>query len=700
VLSFALFVSAGQVAVGGQGATGPTPANPTSSTPFEARFRAIRFPVVSGRVEQPRPLVVGRATIAPTAGTSVYVLAADGTRCGVLVDGPATLTYRVEDRFSVPVSRRNLKRVGGLKVVDSGGGLTLTGPLRAAAIWGWDLDVGTVAPHTGTDLPEWLRDWNEHSLGTNPARDMLQSAAHGEAGYRWAALRGTSDDFELDVDPRPISRTEVLLEAITFGRNVGPLSGRRSTASLVAQPIGQQWWDPIGTDFTTSETDLDVRNPADLQLNVRAKTRVESQRDGLRVLSFSLMAEQPADRGDEQGGPFAITTLTLDGAPASHVRVGWLLMVESPRPLKKGESVSLEVALSGEVLVRPEGDRYWRLGTTAWYPVAAFGGREWASFTMRVEAPAPFVPIAAGQIVKREQTPALTRVFTTMPGPMTMPTIVAGNYKTRTESTDGGRVHVSSYATDRGDQSRRLAGLINGARGCLENWLGVPYPFPDLEVIEVRAWGWGQAPPGVLFLTQEAFLSQAQAEGSGNVTSAGQVSRGINERIAHEVAHAWFPHVAKIGRAEDNWLSESFADYVSAVCLERMAADKGRGHFLFDRRLSDWKFQTRAAGDGASVYLASHLGGAEQDYPARLRVLYGKGPLVLHALRQELAKQAGSVEAGDRLFLTWIRAIVRNFTYKLLETRYLVAILNQITNANWQPWFERYVYGAEVPDLN
>ena len=33
------------------------------------------------------------------------------------------------------------------------------------------------------------------------------------------------------------------------------------------------------------------------------------------------------------------------------------------------------------------------------------------------------------------------------------------------------------------------------------------------------------------------------------------------------------------------------------------------------------------------------------------------------------------------------------------ETRHLVAILNQMTGKDWQPWFERHVYGAETPEL-
>jgi hypothetical protein len=32
-------------------------------------------------------------------------------------------------------------------------------------------------------------------------------------------------------------------------------------------------------------------------------------------------------------------------------------------------------------------------------------------------------------------------------------------------------------------------------------------------------------------------------------------------------------------------------------------------------------------------------------------------------------------------------------------TRGLVETLDQLTGGNWQPWFERYVYGTEVPQL-
>ena len=72
---------------------------------------------------------------------------------------------------------------------------------------------------------------------------------------------------------------------------------------------------------------------------------------------------------------------------------------------------------------------------------------------------------------------------------------------------------------------------------------------------------------------------------------------------------------------------------------------------------------------------------------------------MLHALRRELATASGSEEEGDRLFFTWVRSYVKNFANKPGETRNLVRLLNQMTQKDWQPWFERYIYGTETPDV-
>ena len=82
-----------------------------------------------------------------------------------------------------------------------------------------------------------------------------------------------------------------------------------------------------------------------------------------------------------------------------------------------------------------------------------------------------------------------------------------------------------------------------------------------------------------------------------------------------------------------------------------------------------------------------------------LRLHYAKGPLVVHALRLELQRQKGSAAEGDRHFIALLRTFLKRNHLGWGTTAGLVATLDELTGGDWQPWFERYVYGTEVPRL-
>ena len=668
-----------------------------------ALLSALESPAIAGEIDPPPLISVGRAEIRPAQGTRVFLIAAAGRTCGVVIDGAASLLYRVQDPFSIALARRHRGRADGLRFVDAAENATFTASLRGAAVWGWDLDVGSTRPRGALEgrLPEWLQDILAKKFDSNPGRDMLLSAWNSDPGYRWAALHTSGDDLVLDVDPRPQVRQESLQRLFKLTAKAGAYGGALVTEPIVVQPSGRQWWDPTTLDIASIETDIKLENDAGTHATVTTHTRLEAMRDGLRVLPLSLLQEWVAD--DNTWRRMAIRKLTIDGVPAPYAQLRSSLLVTLPRALQSGEKVLLELSADGNILDYPAGDNYWLLGPIAWYPRPGATGEEWAAFRVAVTTPPPFVPIAPGQVLQSPGPSNGNTAIGAVKGPMQGGTAMAGNYSTVTGERDGKRVHVSTYAGGKADQARRLADIVHGVSGCLEQALGVPYPFTDLQVIEVNDWGWGQAPPGVIFITKEALLSAARADMTVDEADrpvAAGISRGINERIAHEVAHGWFPHVAKIHATEDNWLSESFAEYMSTVCIERVAANAGRGRFMFNRRLSAWKSGANSTSEHGSVYLAAHIGGREGDWREWQDLLYRKGPLVLHALRQELGRTTGSDKEGDRLFFTWMRSYVKNFTYKMAGTRFLVSILNQMTDRDWQPWFVRYVYGTETPKVN
>ena len=681
-------------ALHGTAAHAATPQDPSSI------FSAVESPTISGEIDPPPLLTLGRAEIRPGAGAHVFVMSASGRACGLLIDGPASVTYTVDEAFSVPLAKRNASRAHGLALRESGNQAILSATLKGAAIWGWDMDQGAAVRPATMKLPDWLTTLLEKKTDWNPGRDMVLSASSPTPGYRLGILHLPDDDLQLDVDPASGVREEALGRYWKLPAIAGRYSGWVVVEPIVSQPIGRRWWDPTSPDIASSETDIKVVNDDGEHAVITTRTKLQAMRDRVSILPLEMLSERITDR--EERRPLKITKLTVDGTPASSLQLDWNLLVALPRTVNKGEVVTLDVTTEGQILQSPAGDNYWSLRTSAWYPRPSYPGAEWASFRISVTTPARFVPFAGGDVIEAPTSSNGNTIVTELKGPMQGATAIAGRYKTVTDERDGMRVHVSTYAASREAEARRLAGVVHAVRGCMENALGVPYPFHDLEVVEINEWGWGQAPPGMIFITKEALLSNASAAMLDEDARplAEYTSRGINERIAHEVAHGWFPHVAKVISPEESWLSESFAEYMSSVCVQRASADTKRGKFLFERKVSDWKTRTGELSAPGSVYLAEHLGRRETDGRDRQNLLYGKGPLVLHALRQELSRTAGDEKEGDRLFFTWLRSYIKNFTYKLGGTRHLVAILTQMTGKDWQPWFERYVYGTDTPKLN
>lgn len=674
------------------------PAEADSST-LEAQWQALEKPTISGSTTAPETLVVGRAEIRPAPGARLWLMSVGDRRVGYVLDGDAELTYRVEDSLSRAPARHNLKKADGFKIEETGEAMVLTTRLTGAAVWGWDIELDEeAAQQTGRELPSWLQELSKKKYSPNPARDLLSIDQNGGSGYRWALFRAQGEDLMLDVDPRPSSATESLMRLARAARRaVGPFAGRRFARRLVTQPIDRPWSQAEPIDFLSTHTKIDVKNAEKNHVRVKTSTRLKMRRDGLRLLPMALVYGTVSN-GDWKDNH--IVSLTVDGRPTPYVFKYGDLLVQLPRASKKGDTFLLEVETEGEILVRPAGDNYWRLGGEPWYPKPNVGGREWAEFEISAEVQAPYKVFAGGQILESENTDETSRVKTHLKGPMRTAMVVAGKYRTHTKELDDARLHISSYATVKKKSAERLSQIMFSVMDCLGVWLGVPYPFQDLQVVELNQWGWAQAPPGLIFITQEAFMTKASAQVGDEIreTIAAFASRGINERVSHEVAHAWFPHVAKVMRSEEGWLSESLADYASAVCLLQRSADKKKGQELFDRQVREWHNRSKDAGDATSVYLAGHLASSRDNASIRRDLLYGRGPLVLHAIRLQLQKKHGE-EEGDRLFLTWIRSYVTNFTYKPAETRYLIQILEQVTGEPWQPFFDRYIYGPEGPKI-
>lgn len=667
---------------------------------------AIESPTVVREIPLGATLALGHGELRVRPGAKVYLLAAQGVPCGFWLKGAAAFTYRVPDRFSEPVAARNLKSASSLVAGREGGVLQVELTLDEAVVWSWDLLTAS-PPGEGERLPipfsPWAASVLEKLLSGNPARDLSLARANGGKGYLHALLSSDKGVFALDVDPRANARAESLTEVESLPAPYGDLAGRLRQRRLITQPAGRNWWDPVESPFSVPEVSSQIVHDSGTHVVITARSKVVSTSAALRLLSFGI-DEYVYDK-DDRIHAVRLNRVLVDSQPAPHRFFRGDLLVALPRPLAKGESVVVETVVEGEFAQRPGGDNYFDLGMGQISPAPGDGALDYAAFDIQVEVPKPFVPFASGETVERTSTDSVNRLHSRLEGAFRYPVVLAGKYQSVAEEANGYRAVVSTYARPKEASARRLAKNFFAAKTCYENWFGVPYPFRELDILEINDWGFGVAPAGVIYITKEAFNTATTARATaGDEDEAflnAATSRGINERFAHEVAHGFFPHIVQLASNQDGWLSESIADYVSATCIQRTSPNAKEGQRRFDLALREWKNGAGTLKPGASIFLAGELAFEDvADGMDRQNLLYAKGPLVLHAIRREFARMKGGAEQGDPHFFSFLRALVRNFTYKPIETRMLPAILRQMTQTDWQPFFEKYVYGTDMPPLD
>lgn len=206
-----------------------------------------------------------------------------------------------------------------------------------------------------------------------------------------------------------------------------------------------------------------------------------------------------------------------------------------------------------------------------------------------------------------------------------------------------------------------------------------PFPFTELNIIQITEYGWGQAPPGTMFITNEAFDPL-----SGEVNQF--FSQGINHRFAHEIAHQYWGHVVKMGSGDEQWVTESFAEYSSSFIVKQL-----KGNSELKAMTSTWKFNANHAKDSSSIPLSNrllHVNGGPNAWRNRTALMYHKGAYLLSQIHKEI---------GDDAFLTFLRNYQAMNAWKFANTNDMVALLKRVTNKDFTQFFEQNFWGTAMP---
>jgi aminopeptidase N len=350
-------------------------------------------------------------------------------------------------------------------------------------------------------------------------------------------------------------------------------------------------------------------------------------------------------------------------------------LIQLAEPAAPERPIKLKFEIDGDFLVSPAGDSYWELGTRDWFPQPSLAGQLY-TFHATVRVKKPFVPFAPGRTIRRVEEGDENLLETRVDKPICFAVILAGRYTIHEEVKGAVTIRVATYALDNPRAVKQLTNMTGNIIQYYEEFLG-PFPFPEFNIIEINDVGWGQAPPGTMFITKEAFNPiMAAHTGEGG-------SRGVNARFAHEIAHQYWGTVVKMPTREEQWLTESFADYTAALFMKAY-----KNEAEYKAIVAEWRGLSRwADADEIPIPLANSVYGPSS-FDLRYGLLYNKGPALLYALHKEL---------GDEAFFTFLKSYQKSFAWKFGSTKMVAALLQYMTKKDYAPFFEKYYWGTEMP---
>ena len=238
-----------------------------------------------------------------------------------------------------------------------------------------------------------------------------------------------------------------------------------------------------------------------------------------------------------------------------------------------------------------------------------------------------------------------------------------------------------------------------------------PFPYARLAISQIPG-SFGQGWPELVYLPTLQFLSPEERR------EVGLGGRSANQQdqlqLAHEIAHQWWGNQIGWKTYHDQWLSEGFATYASALCLLTEKDGDRKFHELLEeykRDLLSRNPEGHTIESGGPIWLGERLSTSlnPEGYDA---IIYKKACWVLHMLRC-LMKQPAATEASGRhggadaseKFFDMLRAFVAAYKGQAPSTedfihfaeKYMSPASNLDHDRKLDWFFNQWVYNTGIP---
>lgn len=513
--------------------------------------------------------------------------------------------------------------------------------------------------------------------------DLAQQALGGTAGFALGWIEAKKDlvteRLAYRYDPA-VTRTESLLQ---YNPIFWQSAAYQDTVPLSCQPIGWSLKNPPPPHQVLTAVDLRLEDLGGGKATLAVDETVVPTA-ATRLLRFNLesLVERTNAMGNILRGDLVVRSVE-DGAghplPFSHQEDR--LLVDLGQQAAANAPLRLRFQIEGGFLLSPNGDSFWELGTEAWFPQPLAIQGQLYTVHATVLTPKPWVPVVPGTLIRRGEENGKNLQEVRMDRPVDFFSMFGGAFKLHEETRGGQTIRLYTYA-EQGGNVEKLMNMAFGIISYYEGFLG-PFPAKEFTIVQKHTEShYGQAPPGLLIITDEAFNGQAD-------DFSKLFTRGVNQRFAHEIAHQYWGNQVKILSMEEDWISEAFAEYVSALAMRQF---KARGLSSYDAIHHTWKVDGKAATKVAPIPLANRIHFQKEQYAAfrqRIGLLYDKGPYLLDAWREKV---------GDKAFFAFLNLAQREFKDHVICTDDLRQLMEAITKQDQSKFLDTYYWGTDFPD--
>jgi aminopeptidase N len=305
-----------------------------------------------------------------------------------------------------------------------------------------------------------------------------------------------------------------------------------------------------------------------------------------------------------------------------------------------------------------------------------------ATFAFTVRAPRDWVVVSNGVATEQpaEGDPGTWTFATTPPMSTYITALIAGPYAHVHDEHDG--IELGIYCRASLVQHLDPDDLFTVTKQGFDFYhreFGYRYPFGKYDQLFVPEFNAGamENAGAVTFLEDYVFRSK--------VTDAAYERRA--ETVLHEMAHMWFGDLVTMRWWDDLWLNESFATYMSVLCMVEATRYKG-GWTTFANTEKTWAYRQDQL--PSTHPIASDIADIEAVKVNFDGITYAKGASVLKQL---------VAWVGQDAFMRGLRQYFTTHEFANTELRDLLGELERASGRDLSSWSEEWLQTAGVNTL-